>query len=76
MLATVAVVAVTVTTMAVAQIVTPVPFDDRGRLDAERTGTHDAANLRTEFSNFGMVGGYPDDPGNVDLSTFHSVEVP
>ena len=63
-------------TIAVAQIVTPVPFDDRGRLDAERTGTHDAANIRTEFSNFGMVGGYPDDPGNVDLSTFHSVEVP
>jgi hypothetical protein len=60
----------------VAQIVTPVPLDQRGRSDAERAGTHDAANLRTVFWNFGMVGDYPPDPGNVDLSVLHSVEVP
>jgi hypothetical protein len=53
-----------------------VPPDQRGRLDAERVGTHDAANIRTSFTNFGMVGDYPPDPGNVDLSIFHSVEVP
>ena len=50
--------------------------EQRGRLDAERSGTHDAANIRTVFWNFGMVGDYPPDPGNVDLSVFHSVEVP
>ena len=54
----------------------PVPPDQRGRLDAERSGFHDAANIRTVFWNFGMVGDYPADPGNVDLSVFHSVEVP
>lgn len=53
-----------------------VPADKRGTLDAERMGTHDAANIRTMFYNFGMVGDYPPDPGNVDLSVFHSVEVP
>ena len=53
-----------------------VPPDQRGRIDAERSGFHDAANLRTVFWNFGMVGDYPSDPGNVDLSVFHSVEVP
>lgn len=53
-----------------------VPQAERGRLDAERSGTHDAANIRTIFYNFGMVGDYPRDPGNVDLSVFHSVEVP
>jgi len=53
-----------------------VPPDQRGTLDAERSGTHDAANIRTVFWNYGMVGDYPADPGNVDLSVFHSVEVP
>ena len=67
---------------AVARATTPydlqpvVPVDQRGRLDAERSGFHDAANIRTVFWNFGMVGDYPIDPGNVDLTVFHSVEVP
>lgn len=55
---------------------TPVPPEQRGRIDAERSGFHDAANIRTVFWNYGMVGDYPADPGNVDLSVFHSVEVP
>lgn len=60
-----------------AQVLQPVvPQDQRGRIDAERNGTHDAANIRTVFYNFGMVGDYPADPGGVDLSVFHSVEVP
>ena len=59
-----------------ADVPVPVPQSQRGRLDAERSGTHDAANIRTVFWNFGMVGDYPPDPGNVDLSVFHSVEVP
>jgi hypothetical protein len=58
------------------QVDLPVPADQRGRLDAERSGLHDAANIRTVFWNYGMVGDYPADPGNVDLSIFHSVEVP
>lgn len=58
------------------QIVTPVPEGERGRSDAERMGTHDAANIRTRFWNYGMVGDYPPDPGNVDLSIFQSVEAP
>lgn len=53
-----------------------VPFLNRGNSDFERFGTHDANNLRTVFWNFGMVGDYPADPVNVDLSVFHSVEVP
>ncbi len=53
-----------------------VPPDQRGRVDAERAGFHDANNIRTVFYNFGMVGDYPPDPGNVDLSVFHSFEVP
>ena len=32
--------------------------------------------FRTGFLNYGMVGDYPADPGNVDLSIFHSVEIP
>jgi len=52
------------------------PPDQRGRIDAERVGQHDANRLRTMFWNFGMVGDYPANPGNVDLTTFHSVEVP
>ncbi len=59
-----------------AGVVTPVPRDQRGRQDAERAGQHDANNMRTIFWNYGMVGDYPRDPGNVDLSVFHSVEVP
>lgn len=59
-----------------AQVVPPVPPDERGTIDAERSGTHDAANIRTVFWNYGMVGDYPADPGNVDLSVFHSVETP
>lgn len=59
-----------------ADVPVPVPPAQRGRIDAERSGFHDAANLRTVFWNFGMVGDYPADPGNVDLSVFHSVEVP
>jgi hypothetical protein len=55
---------------------TPVPPDQRGRSDAERSGFHDANSMRTVFWNFGMVGDYPNDPANVDLSVFHSVEVP
>ncbi|MFZ0390688.1 MAG: hypothetical protein WAN36_09555, partial [Calditrichia bacterium] len=53
-----------------------VPLELRGDADYEREGTHDANNIRTLFYNFGMVGDYPDDPINVDLSIFHSVEVP
>ncbi|MGB2869674.1 MAG: hypothetical protein WBD36_14555 [Bacteroidota bacterium] len=52
------------------------PPDQRGRIDAERSGTHDAGNIRTVFYNYGMVGDYPANPINVDLSVFHSVEVP
>src|SRR5512139_1826032 len=59
-----------------ADVETPVPKAERGRVDAERRGLHDANMLRTEFWNYGMVGNYPPDPGNVDLSIFHSVEVP
>lgn len=59
-----------------ADVVTPVPQEQRGRLDAERAGQHDANNLRTIFWNFGMVGDYPRDPVNVDLSVFHSAEAP
>lgn len=62
--------------VALAQLQPVVPIEKRGRVDAERRGSHDAANIRTEFWNYGMVGNYPADPGNVDLSVFHSVEVP
>ncbi|MCI0513481.1 hypothetical protein L0128_09735, partial [candidate division KSB1 bacterium] len=59
-----------------AQYLPVVPKEMRGRVDAERAGYHDAANIRTVFYNYGMVGDYPPDPGNVDLSVFHSAEVP
>ncbi|HSQ75468.1 MAG TPA: hypothetical protein VLT13_07910, partial [Bacteroidota bacterium] len=36
-----------------------VPKHLRGRNDAERSGTHDAGNIRTVFYNYGMVGSYP-----------------
>ncbi|MER3524880.1 MAG: hypothetical protein C4326_12725 [Ignavibacteria bacterium] len=58
------------------QLPPPVPKEKRGRTDAERSGFHDANNIRTIFWNYGMVGDYPRDPINVDLSVFHSVEVP
>jgi len=62
---------------ALAQTPLPVvPKDQRGTGSADRSGTHDAANIRTVFHNFGMVGDYPTDPANADLSIFHSVEVP
>ena len=48
-----------------------VPQELRGRVDAEREGQHDANRIRTMFYNFGMVGDYPADPGNVDYSIFH-----
>lgn len=50
-----------------------VPPELRSRIDAERTGTHDANRIRTLFYNFGMVGDFQ---GNPDLSVFHSSEVP
>ncbi|MBK7672586.1 MAG: hypothetical protein IPJ24_14560 [bacterium] len=59
-----------------ADVVVPVPQDQRGRADAERAGQHDANNIRTIFWNYGMVGDYPRDPVNVDLSVFHSAEAP
>lgn len=69
--------------VAVATIVPPalgaqraVPPEQRGNIDYERLGTHDANNIRTRFWNFGMVGDYPPNPTEVDLSVFHSAEVP
>lgn len=53
-----------------------VPDSLRGRIDAERMGHHDFNRIRTRFYNYGMVGDYPPDPLKVDLTTFHSVEVP
>jgi len=53
-----------------------VPVAQRGRIDAERSGFHDAARVRTVFWNYGMVGDYPADPLGVDLSVFHSAEAP
>lgn len=49
------------------------PPVERGRIDAERLGIHDANRIRTWFYNYGMVGDYQTNP---DLSVFHSVEVP
>jgi hypothetical protein len=66
----------TVGSDASAQPLPVVPKGQRGGFDSEREGTHDAANIRTLFWNFGMVGDYPAEPLNVDLSVFHSVEVP
>ncbi|MDP3829983.1 MAG: hypothetical protein Q8Q47_01860, partial [Ignavibacteriaceae bacterium] len=54
----------------------PVPDSLRGKIDAERMGHHDFNRIRTRFFNYGMVGDYPPDPIKVDLTTFHSVEVP
>ena len=58
------------------QLLPVVPDSLRGTASAEREGTHDANNIRTLFYNFGMVGDYPPDPLNVDLTVFHSIEVP
>lgn len=59
---------------AFADLLPLVPASQRGQTDAERSGTHDASNIRTIFYNFGMVGDYfgPE----ADLSVDHSVEVP
>lgn len=59
-----------------AQPLPVIPKDQRSQIGSERSGLHDAANIRTVFWNFGMVGDYPSNPGTVDLSVFHSVEVP
>ena len=59
-----------------AQLQPVTPPEQRGRIDAERSGVHDAANMRTLFWNFGMVGDYPADPLGVDLTVFHSAEAP
>ena len=45
-----------------AGVPTPVPPEQRGTPDAERSGQHDANNIRTIFWNYGMVGDYPADP--------------
>jgi len=49
------------------------PPEWRGKIDAERVGTHDANRIRTLFYNYGMVGNFEVNP---DLSIFHSIEVP
>ncbi len=67
---------VSVTASAQQSLSPVIPKNQRGRNDAERSGTHDAGNIRTVFYNYGMVGDYPADPINVDLSIFHSAEVP
>ncbi len=53
-----------------------VPPELRGNDQFKLQGIHDANNIRTLFWNYGMVGDYPPDPIHVDLSVFHSVEVP
>ncbi|MGE5595197.1 MAG: hypothetical protein ACM3S1_04070, partial [Hyphomicrobiales bacterium] len=63
-------------TTARADLVPTCPPDQRGTANAERMGTHDANRIRTRFWNYGMVGDYPQDPINVDLSVFHSAEAP
>ncbi|MDD5718513.1 MAG: hypothetical protein PHQ53_02365 [Candidatus Krumholzibacteria bacterium] len=59
-----------------ADVPVPVPPHERGNHLYERMGQQDANNIRTRFWSYGMVGDYPPDPINVDLSVFHSVEVP
>ncbi len=65
-----------VATAARAAVPTPVPAPQRGKISAERLGQHDAANIRTRFYNWGMVGDYPSNPGDANLALFHSAEVP
>jgi hypothetical protein len=61
---------------ALADLIPVVPPEKRGRIDAERSGSHDSANIRTIFWNYGMVGDYPPNPLSVDLTVFHSAEAP
>ena len=68
--------ALTVAVTSVQVVAQLVPKEKRGTSDAERKGTHDANSIRSEFWNYGMVGNYPQDPIGVDLTTFHSMEVP
>ncbi len=65
--------AATLVPAAHAQFVPVTPPEQRGRIDAERSGLHDANRLRTVFYNYGMVGTFFDNP---DLSVSHTVEVP
>lgn len=58
------------------QVNAQVPPDQRGNIAWERMGQHDFNNIRTRCYNYGMVGDYPDDPLRVDLTVFHSVEIP
>jgi len=58
------------------QLLPVVPDSLRGTSGAEREGTLDANNIRTVYYNYGMVGDYPPDPINVDVTSFHSIEVP
>jgi hypothetical protein len=58
------------------QLLPVIPDSLRGTSDAEREGTHDANNIRTLFWNYGMVGDYPSDPLHVDVTVFHSIEIP
>ena len=58
---------------AAGQLIPTTPPEERGNINAERAGVHDANRLRTQFFNFGMVGDFEVNP---DLSIFHSVEVP
>ncbi len=51
-----------------------VPRAERGSVNSERSGTQDAANIRTLFWNFGMVGDFFG--SDADLSVNHSAEVP
>jgi hypothetical protein len=53
-----------------------VPPDQRGDPAMERMGMHSGGNIRTLFWNYGMIGDFPADPGNVDLTVFHSIEAP
>ena len=65
-----------ISTAGFSQLLPVIPPEQRGKIDAERSGTHDANRIRTIFYNYGMVGDYPPDPLKVDYSVFHSVEVP
>ena len=62
--------------LAGASLALAVPPDQRGDPAMERMGLHDGGNIRTLFRNYGMVGDYPANPLNVDLSVFHSMEAP
>lgn len=53
-----------------------VPPGQRGTSTCERRTILDGNDIRTELFNFGMIGNYPPDPLDVDLTTFHSLEIP